>query len=157
MRLENIIQEGFEFGAKPLCTVTLSTSNRFEVDSIRGMLGREVKVEPKNDVKPGSYLTVRNGDGLWPKENPYVAKVIKTASVVDAQLNCPKNRWKIIFNNPATILIDTATGKKYVSKAHGEEFDEEKGLLMCLCKAYGISHLELKRMIKKAKKIRNKK
>ena len=43
-------------------------------------------------------------------------------------------------------------GKKYVSKAHDEAFDEEKGLLMCLAKANGISHLELKRIIKGAKR-----
>lgn len=56
---------------------------------------------------------------------------------------------KVIFNNPATILL---IGKnKYVSKAHDEPFDPEKGLLMCLAKANGISHLDLKRMIKNAK------
>lgn len=57
---------------------------------------------------------------------------------------------KVIFNPPATILW--RNGKKYVSKAHNEEFDEEKGLLMCLAKANGITHLELKRMIKNAKR-----
>ena len=45
---------------------------------------------------------------------------------------------RVIFNPPATILF--VGGKKYVSKAHNEEFDEEKGLLMCLAKANGISH-----------------
>lgn len=57
---------------------------------------------------------------------------------------------KVVFNPPATILW--RNGKKYVSKAHNEEFDEEKGLLMCLAKANGITHLELKRMIKNAKR-----
>lgn len=60
------------------------------------------------------------------------------------------NIEKVIFNPPATILF--MNGKKYVSKAHDEPFDEEKGLLMCLAKANGISHLELKRMIKNAKR-----
>ena len=60
------------------------------------------------------------------------------------------HEMKVIFNPPATILFKD--GKKYVSKAHYEEFDEEKGLLMCLAKANGISHLELKRMIKNAKR-----
>lgn len=60
----------------------------------------------------------------------------------------PKN--EVIFNNPVTILY--YKGKKYISKAHEEEFDEEKGLLMCLAKAQGISHSELKRMIKNAKR-----
>lgn len=61
------------------------------------------------------------------------------------------SKHKVIFNPPATILI-TPDGKKYVSKAHNEEFDEEKGLLMCLAKANGITHLELKRMIANAQR-----
>lgn len=55
---------------------------------------------------------------------------------------------KIIINEPAVVLIKN--GKKYVSKAHNEEFDAEKGLLMCLAKSNGISHLDLKRMLKSA-------
>lgn len=61
---------------------------------------------------------------------------------------------KIIINEPAVVLIKN--GKKYVSKAHNEEFDAEKGLLMCLAKSNGISHLDLKRMLKSAA-IQNKK
>lgn len=65
-----------------------------------------------------------------------------------------QNKPKVIFNPPATILF--INGKKYVSKAHNEPFDEEKGLLMCLAKAQGITHLELKRMIKGAIKQKTK-
>lgn len=61
---------------------------------------------------------------------------------------------KIIINEPAVVLIKN--GKKYVSKAHDEEFDAEKGLLMCLAKSNGISHLDLKRMLKSAA-VQNKK
>lgn len=56
---------------------------------------------------------------------------------------------KVIFNDPATILF--VDGKKYIAKAHDEEFDCEKGVLVCLMKSFGISHLDLKRMIKSAK------
>lgn len=59
------------------------------------------------------------------------------------------NNYKFIFNDPATILF--VNGKKYVAKAHDEEFDCEKGALVCLMKSFGISHLDLKRMIKNAK------
>lgn len=55
---------------------------------------------------------------------------------------------QIIFNNPAVVVI-LDNGTKIVSKAHKEEFDKEKGLLMCLAKMNGITHLELQRMIKK--------
>ena len=61
-----------------------------------------------------------------------------------------KNKTRVIFNKPVTILY--MNGKKYISKAHNEDFDEEKGLLMCLAKANGVSHLELKRMIKNAQR-----
>lgn len=61
----------------------------------------------------------------------------------------PRKEYKIIFNDPATILF--VNGKKYVAKAHDEEFDCEKGALVCLMKSFGISHLDLKRMIKNAK------
>lgn len=60
------------------------------------------------------------------------------------------DKIKVIFNNPVTVLY--YQGKKYVSKAHDETFDEEKGLLMCLAKANGISHLELKRILKNAQR-----
>ena len=68
----------------------------------------------------------------------------------DGACKCTKSRnnIKVIFSDPATILF--IGDKKYISKAHGEKFDPEKGLLMCLAKANGISHLDLKRMIKGA-------
>lgn len=64
-------------------------------------------------------------------------------------------KYEVILNDPAVILFvdncDDTVRQKYVSKAHNEPFDSEKGLLMCLAKANGISHLDLKRMIKNAK------
>lgn len=57
---------------------------------------------------------------------------------------------RVIFNDPTTILI--ANGKKYISKAHDEAFDEEKGLLMCLAKASGYTHANLKTLLKGAQR-----
>ena len=56
---------------------------------------------------------------------------------------------KIIFNNPATIVY-MLDGSRYVTKAHQEEFDAEKGLALALLKAFGISYLDLQRLIKSA-------
>ena len=64
--------------------------------------------------------------------------------------NMNKNDIRVIYNEPVTILY--MNGKKYISKAHEEEFDYEKGLLMCLAKANGICHSELKRMVRNAKR-----
>lgn len=61
-----------------------------------------------------------------------------------------QNEYKVIFSKPATILF--VNGEKYISKAHGEDFDEEKGLLMCLAKANGISHIMLKKLLKNAQR-----
>lgn len=57
---------------------------------------------------------------------------------------------RVIFNNPTTILI--VGDKKYIAKAHDEEFDEEKGLLMCLAKASGYTHANLKALLKGAQR-----
>lgn len=65
------------------------------------------------------------------------------------------NKMRVIFSPPATILF--VGDKKYVSKAHDEEFDEEKGLLMCLAKANGISHLKLKKLLASATRQNEKK
>lgn len=40
---------------------------------------------------------------------------------------------RVIFNNPATIVF-WEDGTKTVVKAHGDEFDEEKGLAMAIAK-----------------------
>lgn len=42
---------------------------------------------------------------------------------------------KVIFNNPATIVI-WSDGSKTVVKCHNEDFDPEKGLAMAICKKF---------------------
>lgn len=57
---------------------------------------------------------------------------------------------KVIFNGKATVLIKD--GKKYVSKCKdGDTYDKEKGLLLCLAQANGISYKDLQEMIAGAK------
>lgn len=56
---------------------------------------------------------------------------------------------KVIFNAPATIVY-MKDGSRYVTKAYNEDFDSEKGLAISLLKAFGISYLDLQRLIKKA-------
>lgn len=118
----------------------------------------------KNYLSYGNDYLKHSAATLWAKENP---KGI-TATIIAHDVGkfwLEKNEFntlykgdfeemKIIINEPAVVLIKN--GKKYVSKAHNEEFDAEKGLLMCLAKSNGISHLDLKRMLKSAA-IQNKK
>lgn len=57
---------------------------------------------------------------------------------------------RVIFNGNATVLIKG--GKKYVSKCNdGDTYDKEKGLLLCLAQANGISYRDLQEMIAGAK------
>lgn len=57
---------------------------------------------------------------------------------------------KVIFSGKATVLIKD--GKKYVSKCKdGDAYDKEKGLLLCLAQANGISYRDLQEMIAGAK------
>lgn len=56
---------------------------------------------------------------------------------------------RVIINDPAVIYFD-ANGDKYVSKAHNEPFDAEKGLLMCIAKSNGFSHNKIAKMLKNA-------
>lgn len=63
---------------------------------------------------------------------------------------------RVIYNDPYTILyIDDVV--KIVSKASAEPFDKEKGLLMCLAKAYGLTNCNLKRIIKNSIDMKEKK
>lgn len=58
----------------------------------------------------------------------------------------PINPDKLIFKGNKTILIKD--GKKYVSKCEdGDVYDKEKGLLLCLAKANGVSYEDLRKMI----------
>lgn len=60
----------------------------------------------------------------------------------------PKNIKKVIFNNPATIIIFT-DDTKVVAKAHNEEFDEEKGFLMAMSRILFETRAEMNKIIDK--------
>ena len=93
------------------------------------------------------------------KSSQVIVSIDETPQLVYTEMPSRSFTWsviprfkveKVIFNPPATIVY--VNGNKYVSKVHEEGFDEEKGLLMCLAKAQGITHSELKRLIKNAKR-----
>lgn len=57
--------------------------------------------------------------------------------------------YKLIFNKNTTILFKD--GKKYIAKCHPEDtYDREKGLLLCLAKAYGYSYQDIQDMLSNA-------
>ena len=58
---------------------------------------------------------------------------------------------KVIFcESKGITILKTKDGKTIKSKVHKEDFDKEKGLLMCICKMNKITHSELKRLIENA-------
>lgn len=56
-------------------------------------------------------------------------------------------KGKVLVSNQATIIFDE-DGKKYVSKCSGEDFDLEKGIMMCLCKKHGYTYEDIRKFIK---------
>lgn len=83
------------------------------------------------------------------------------------RFNLPESEYfedgyaEIIINNPAVILIihyldPDKPDKKFIAKAHKEKFDPEKGLAICLLKYFGVSYLNLKKLLKDAKIQNNK-
>ena len=98
---------------------------------------------------------LKHGDDAFAKEiiycctEPTVFSMPTTGIMSFIQSN-KIDEMRVIFNNPTTILI--ANGKKYISKAHDEKFDEEKGLLMCLAKANGYTHANIKALLKSAQR-----
>jgi hypothetical protein len=64
----------------------------------------------------------------------------------EEDLELIKNPDKLIFKGKETILIKD--GKEYVSKcADGDVYDKEKGVLLCLARANGVSYTDLRTMI----------
>jgi hypothetical protein len=53
----------------------------------------------------------------------------------------------VLVSNQATILFDE-DGKKHVSKCSNEEFDLEKGIMMCICKKHGYTYEDIRRLLK---------
>lgn len=55
---------------------------------------------------------------------------------------------RVIFNKPATIVF-WCDGTKTVSKCYDEDYNQKKGLLMCIAKGNGICHSKIKSKLKR--------
>lgn len=134
------------------------------LDKLNNKFGTVIDIEYNRLIDDECELITIKHDGLntlvlirTPLEEKFIEKLknkgdkkmIQEEFDINYMGKFPRKEYKIIFNDPATILF--VNGKKYVAKAHDEEFDCEKGALVCLMKSFGISHLDLKRMIKNAK------
>ena len=82
------------------------------------------------------FRTMRNTGGTtfeltkWEK-----TQVENYKNMVNRLYGKPNEIKKVIFNNPATIVL-WSDGSKTVVKAHDEPFDPEKGLAMAISKKF---------------------
>ncbi len=66
------------------------------------------------------------------------------AAEMSVSANQPPVAMKVIFNNPATIVIWTDGTKTIVKKSKGDRYDREKGLAFCyLKKIYGKDYYKI--------------
>lgn len=132
------------------------------LDKFNNKFGTVIDIEYNRLIDDESELITFEHDGLktlalirTPIEEDFIEKLKNKKKKNKGDKEMKTSKYEVILNDPAVILfvneIDPYRQRKYVSKAHNEPFDPEKGLLMCLAKANGISHLDLKRMIKNAK------
>lgn len=105
-------------------------------DRINEILGFQMKDSDGN-------ILMEFGDNIFEKE--YDA----TWLLPDKEKLNPDNIEKVIFNPPATIVI-FKDGTKTVVKAHNEDFDEEKGLLMALARHMFDSRAQFNRIVDQA-------
>lgn len=125
------------------------TKNNYCINSNMETMERENKGYEVKDIRNGGVLVeVKDGHTTW---NFHINDV-KLFNKGEEKMEIKKvNKFgveKVIFNAPATILF--RNGKKYITKSYQEEFDQEKGLALALLKSFGISYLDLKRMLKDA-------
>lgn len=83
--------------------------------------------------------------------NSFLKEYFCTWGLTRQQKLNPNNIEKVIFNPPATIVI-FKDGTKVVSKAHKEDFDEEKGFMACMMRIMFNSRGEFDRLIEKGKR-----
>lgn len=57
------------------------------------------------------------------------------------------NIEKIIVNGTRTIMF-YEDGRKIISNVHDEEFDAEKGIMMCIVKGRGVTHSSIRKLMK---------
>ena len=113
-------------------------------------------MEHKNDIigKKFGMLTVKEFSHMRNHRSYYVC-TCDCGKEIKEKSEMKNNKYTVIFNGPATILfvdrMSYCEKEKYVTKAYNEEFDAEKGLALALLKSFGISYLDLKRILKNAK------
>lgn len=57
------------------------------------------------------------------------------------------NIERIIVNGTCTIML-YEDGRKITSNVHDEEFDAEKGIMMCIVKGRGVTHSSIRKLMK---------
>lgn len=115
-------------------------SEKYRVTSIKNKwVGRVITVDDDGDFSAMTISSIDNSKGdIYYSLNPREFNLVKSSKTN-----------KVLVSNQATIFFDEY-GEKYVSKCSNEEFDLEKGIMMCLCKKHGYTYEDIRRFLNNA-------
>lgn len=115
------------------------------IDIYDGLYKESELIATSHDIPTIDQLKISEDFASFMKEYKKEKKTMETGFTIKAINSIDK----VIFNDPATIVY-TKDGGRYVTKAYKEDFDSEKGLALAILKSFGISYLDLQRLIKSA-------
>lgn len=125
MRIDNVYfsnlcsdQNPIEFSINGMCT-------RREI----GKLTDDIEQISGKDINIGVSTILKNNGTIVRTDLDIVAYAMNDIVLIDVRT--PK---KVIFNNPATIVIWDDSTKTVVKVQNNEQFDPEKGFAMCCAK-----------------------
>lgn len=130
--------------------VEVINTGTFDTRTKAGDVGKIVE-----DVVPAVAWGIDFGDRMQlvykPLADTFIKKTSKKVGTVVRNFWAKEPQFKLIFNEPATVLF--YNGKKYIVKAtKGDKFDEEKGFLLAFAKAHGLGYREIENIVKAAKR-----
>lgn len=113
-------------------------SEKYRITSIiNKWVGRVITVDDDGYFSAMTISSIDNSKGnIYYSLDPREFNLVKSSKTN-----------KVLVSNQATIFFDKY-GEKYVSKCSNEEFDLEKGIMMCLCKKHGYTYEDIRRLLK---------
>lgn len=119
----------------PLCHSCYKHNNYHSVNSGRYDVELEMRLLEKSNRDRKKVHDDWIDALIWRKDNPYLRKEKIDYMSFYGYRDPADNIEKVIFNDPATIIV-WKDGSKTVVKANGEDYDPEKGFAMALAKKY---------------------
>lgn len=115
-----------------------------------GVESDNLTVSPLADIG-SSYLTASQLNKLINEITPVVTREKTEQETADENYLSRKikySKYDLMINGKAVILYNKNKKVKQVSVAKDEEFDREKGLMMCLLKDMGVTYSDIQVMLR---------